>query len=93
MYVSNNLIVEERKFNTNSNENVWCTLKLKENDKLLLGCIYRSLTYNENTQNLLQEVNDKNPCHILNGGDFNYTEIDWSDYHSNTTHSIDDKYF
>ncbi len=39
LYVSNNLTVKEAKFNTNSNENVWCTLKLKENDKLLLGCI------------------------------------------------------
>ncbi len=46
LYISNNLIVEETKFNTNSNENVWCTLKLKENDKLLLGCINRSPTYN-----------------------------------------------
>ncbi len=89
LYVSNNLIVEETKFNTNSNGNVWCTLKLKQNDKLLLGCFYRSPTYNnENTQkwcNLLQEVNDKNPSHILIAGDFNYPEIDWSDYHSNTT--------
>ncbi len=89
LYVSNNLIVEETKFNTNSNENVWCTLILKENDKLLLGCIYRSPTYNNvNTQtlcNLFQEVNDKNPSHILIVGDFNYPEIDWSDYHSNAT--------
>ncbi len=34
--------------------------------------------------NLLQEVNNKNPCHILIAGDFNYPEIDWLDYHSNT---------
>jgi exonuclease III len=51
LYIRNNLKVEEVKFNTISKENLWCTLKLKDNDKLLLGCIYRSpSTNNENTQ-------------------------------------------
>ncbi len=40
LYVSNKLTVEETKFN------IWCTLKLKDNDKLLLGCIYRSPSTN-----------------------------------------------
>ena len=89
LYVSSNLTVEETKFNTISKENIWCTLKLKDKDKLLLGCIYRSPSNNnENTHslcNLLQEINDTNPSHILITGDFNYPEIDWSDYHSNTS--------
>ncbi len=85
LYVSNNLIVDETKFNTNSNENVWCTLKLKENDKLLLGCIYRSPTYNNVKTQKLGNLNDKSPSHILIAGDFNYPEIEWSYYYSNTT--------
>ncbi len=42
LYIHSNLKVEETKFNTTSKENILCTLKLKDNDKLLLGCIYRS---------------------------------------------------
>ncbi len=42
LYIHRNLKVEETKFNTTSKENILCTLKLKDNDKLLLGCIYRS---------------------------------------------------
>ncbi len=77
LYVSNILIVEETKFNTNSNEIVLCTLKLKANDKLLLGCIYRSHTDTQIVCNLLQEVSDKRPSHLLITGYFNYPDIDW----------------
>ncbi len=36
LYIQSNL---KRKFCTISKENMWCTLKLNDNDKLLLGCI------------------------------------------------------
>ncbi len=79
--------MEDTKFNTTSKENIWHTLKLKDSDKLLLGCIYRSpSTNNENTNslsNLLQEVDETKPSHVLIIGDFNYPEIDWLDCHSN----------
>ncbi len=69
--------------------NIWCTLKLKDNDKLLLGCIYRSpSTNNESTHslcNLLQEVDEAKPSHMLIVGDFNYPEIDRFDCHSNAS--------
>ncbi len=82
LYISNNLKVEEAKFSTISKENMWCTLKLKDNDKLLLGCIYRSpSTNNDNTQslcNLLQELDEINPSHLLIVSDFNFPEVDWS---------------
>ncbi len=87
LYISNNLKVEEVKFSTISKEKIWCTLQLKDNDKLQLGCIYRSpRTNNDNTQslcNLLQEVDEINPSHLLIVGDFNFPEVDWSNYHSN----------
>ncbi len=79
--------MEEAKFSTISKENIWCTLKLKDNDILLLGCIYRSpSTNNDNTQrlcNLLQEVDEINLSHLLIVGDFNFPEVDYSKYHSN----------
>ncbi len=88
LYISNNLKVEEVKFSTISKENIWCTLKLKDNDKQLLGCIYRSpSTNNDNMQsvcNLLQEVDKINTSHLLIVGDFNFPEVDWSNYNSNT---------
>ncbi len=67
LYISNNLKVEDAKFSTISKDNTWCTLNLKDNDKLLLVCIYRSpRTNNDNTQslcNLLQEVDEIIPTH------------------------------
>ncbi len=75
LYIHSNLKVEDTKFNTTSKENIWCTLKLKENDKLLLSCIYSPCDNNVNTHslcNLLQEVNDTKPLHILITGDFNF---------------------
>ncbi len=43
-------------------------------------------TNNDNTQhlcNLLQEVDEINPSHLLIVGDFNFPEVDWSNYYSN----------
>ncbi len=77
--------MEELKFNTISKENIWCTIKLKDSDKLLIECIYRSpSTNNDNTQrlcNLRQEIDEINPSHLLIVGDFNFPEVNWSNYH------------
>ena len=47
--------------------------KIKRHENLLLGCIYRNLTENnENTLqlvNLMQEVEDTKPGHLLIVGD------------------------
>ncbi len=61
-------------------ESVWCEIKLSNNDKILVGSIYRSPnSSSENTSNLntfLKQL--KLPSHVLIGGDFNYPEIDWN---------------
>ena len=64
------------------NECVWCSVRLKGADNLLVGCIYRSpgnssKENNDNLNRLLLEVSNKNYSHILIAGDFNYKNIDW----------------
>ncbi len=46
LYISNNLKVQQATLNTYYNENIWCTLPLKDNDNLLIGCTSRSLSTN-----------------------------------------------
>ena len=62
-------------------ESVWCCCKLDNNDKLLIGNIYRSPNSspenNKNLNTLLKSVMQAAYSHILIAGDFNYKDIDW----------------
>ena len=66
-------------------DHVWIELQLKNNDKLLCGCIYRSpkkeLQYIKDSTKkvckVIQEATNMHPSHLLICGDFNYPEIDW----------------
>lgn len=62
-------------------EHVWCYIKLKGTDKLLIGCIYRSTnTTVENDEELLDLIkisNRKRESHTLIMGDFNLPGINW----------------
>ena len=42
IYVKNNITCDEVKFETEYNDHVWIKIKLKNNDSLLCGCIYRT---------------------------------------------------
>ncbi len=74
------------KFDSNFNESIWCEIKLKDNDILLIGCIYRSPSSpNDKILDLKQLMNKAITCnmsHLLIMGDFNLKEIDW---HNHTT--------
>ena len=66
-------------------DHVWVEINLRKDDRLLYGCIYRSPTNEkaetiENTTKVCQliaETEQRNNLHLLIGGDFNYTSIDW----------------
>lgn len=63
-------------------ENVWVEIKLREQDKLLIGCVYRSpnssASNNVSVMNGLQKIcEQRRYSHILICGDFNMPEIDW----------------
>lgn len=61
-------------FNSKFEEAVWTSIKLVDGDKLLVGCIYRSSTEDndEELRELLHEVSNKGYSHLLIMGDFNY---------------------
>ena len=68
----------------NSEEGVWCEVSLNENDKLLIGCVYRSPnSTEENNEKMLDGVrkicNGDKFTHLLLCGDFNIPEIDWTE--------------
>lgn len=81
IYLKNSLIASEVSFDTSFEESVWCKVKLKNRDNLILGCTYRSP--NSSAENvsklntLLRDISDMNPSHLLIMGDFNFKEINW----------------
>ena len=71
-------------------------VRLRNGDTLLFGCIYRSPTQtdssdnnNENLNKLLQDLCTKKYSHICLVGDFNYREINWKTW--TTTHGESSK--
>ena len=69
--------------NSNFEEQLWISIRLRSQDKLLLGGIYRSPSTDTTTSTkqlclLLKIVTDTNPSHLTIMGDFNYPEIDWN---------------
>ncbi len=82
-YVKDCIDISEKDFTIQSVENKWCSIKLRGQDKLLLGNIYRSPNHDNTNQlcDLLKEVKEHKPSHLLITGDFNYREIQWKDGH------------
>lgn len=61
-------------------ESVWIEINLKDKEKLLAGCVYRSPSSTfENTKMLYQTVLDltKDKAYVLVTGDFNQPDVDW----------------
>ena len=72
---------------SNFEENLFVQIKLNNNDKLLIGIIYRSpskrsIEHNSKLRELLVETSNKGFTHLLIMGDFNYPDIDWENYNS-----------
>ena len=73
-------------------------VRLRNGDTLMFGCIYRSPTQtdnsddnNENLNNLLKELSEKSYSHICLVGDFNYPSINWKTW--TTPHTETSKEF
>ena len=90
IYVKDGLVADEIKFQTPYDDHIWIEVNLRNNDKLLCGCIYRSPfkdTTRETTSKvceIIQEAVLKNKERLLICGDFNYPEIDWENDYVNT---------
>jgi hypothetical protein len=66
-------------------EAVWVDIKLKGDDRLLVGCVYRSpdkstVENNQALLDLLCKASDTKPTHLVTMGDFNLRSIDWSSW-------------
>ena len=63
-------------------DSVWIEVKLVGNDKILIGCMYRSpnasTVYSNAVNKILVKVTQLNYSHVLIMGDFNHREIDWT---------------
>ncbi|MEW8547780.1 MAG: endonuclease/exonuclease/phosphatase family protein, partial [Candidatus Thiodiazotropha sp.] len=70
-------------------EACWCEVKINSNDKLLIGIVYRSPnSTDENNQKLndmISALNNEPHSRKVVMGDFNYREINWDHWISNTS--------
>ena len=87
LYINKELNGNEVQMESNFEENLFVQIKLNNNDKLLIGIIYRSpsersIEHNSRLRELLVEASNKGLTHILIMGDFNYPDIDWVNYNS-----------
>ena len=95
IYVKNEIVsCQVRIDNTQHADQVWVEIPLKDSNKLLCGCIYRSpsggiedtiKSVKEIGNTLIQTSNQKT-SHILIAGDFNLKGIDWDNEHAECEH-------
>ena len=67
----------------NINEAVWCAIQLKNNDKKLVGVVYRSPNSNfDNSSKIINLIPNLSKYvgypHCLLMGDFNFPNISWT---------------
>ena len=87
LYIHKKLGAKDVSMDTIFEENIFVKINLNNQDKLLVGLLYRSpsdsLMVSENNSNLLNLINEasnKNFSHILIMGDINYPDIDWESW-------------
>ena len=83
IFVKTELCADSVLIETDFQESVWCSVNLRHNDSLLIGCLYRSPNcFDDNCRKLYQifdDVKNMRQSHKLIMGDFNFRDINWSD--------------
>ncbi len=86
LYIKSLLNATQVNIDSQFEESIWCKIKLRKNDNLVIGCVYKSPSCTaENVDNLtktLKEITELNSSHLLIMGDFNFKEINWEHYMS-----------
>ena len=81
LYIRKGIGASELNWSNKFDESIWVEIKLRDGDKLIIGCVCCSPNSksenNEKLLSLITEVTDKKPSHLLIAGDCNYPEIDW----------------
>ena len=84
IYAHKSLKAKEVEMLTDFQESLFAEIKLNNTDKLLVGCIYRSESGSDDNNNklrlLIREAVSKKYSHVLLMGDFNYPDIDWTNW-------------
>ena len=79
IYVKKYLCADSYNIESQLQESVWCSIKLRNQDYLLIGCLYRNLNSSEdNFNNMLRmfdQVKTERFSHKLLLGNFNLREI------------------
>ena len=69
VYVRKGLRFAEVEIKSEFHESLWISIRLKNNDEMLAGCIYRSpnstMENNKNLRELLRDVSNKKYSHLL----------------------------
>ena len=96
VYIRNSIDCDQIVLEKCYDDHLWVEIKLRSNEKLLCGCIYRSPTKDkESLKNstlaicdIINEITARKPTYLLICGDFNYPEIDWKNEYVDSTSTI-----
>ena len=95
IYAHESLLAREISLDSDYQESLWIEVQLTGNDKLLIGCVYRSDSgTNDNNDKLLDLINkmtNTKHSHILIMGDFNYKGINWETWSTNTDNPLNNE--
>ena len=84
IYIRIGLRFAEVEINSTFQESLWFSTRLKNNDEMLAGCIYRSPNSSDDNskklRDLIKDVSNKKYSHLMVAGDFNYPNIKWTDW-------------
>jgi hypothetical protein len=81
LWIKKSLKPVDSEFMPDAVESVWAEIPLCRNDRILVGCVYRSPSATPQNDlkinNLMTKVGETRHTHKLVMGDFNHPEIDW----------------
>jgi hypothetical protein len=97
MYTKNGIPCQEVVIDDKFSEQLWMEIPINIQDKILIGCIYRSNSgTRDNNDNLLRSIStaaEQNYRHTIIVGDFNYPKIDWDTWSTTGNESSDEHKF
>ena len=92
-YIHNTIDANQVHPKSIARESIWLEIELKNQDKLLAGCVYRSPSNTKEQNNdfiqMMREMTQHQYSHTLIMGDFNLPKIDWNIWESTSADLAD----
>ena len=96
LYVRASIKANHVEITTAHKDNIWLDINMIGNDKLLIGCVYRSPNSSQEDNNHLRElitkVTNMKYSHLLIMGDFNFPGINWATWSTRSQNEDDEEY-